>query len=260
MFFYFIPTEQTSTCPPELLAEFMLDGVIDTPELCPVRSGPAGQPGIVVVDRSLSKTPIRYRPNEQIWRQSFDTDAWIGYEAPTPPRMHTLARANMLPGRRVRLCSGEQIEIPIARRYIEADGHVFRTTALPKSLGRDQETGQWVPKDVVAKYKTLDNLLVGYTEALAEAYQHVDDDAPIVRFEYAPLPDLIVAAIAANYRVGPDEVDILGIYDQTLNRAIVDVLLDTATTEAWATKKKAATTSAGLTSSAGPTPSTPAGQ
>ncbi|MDM4015859.1 hypothetical protein [Roseiconus lacunae] len=258
MFLYFIPTPQTTRCDHAMLAEYMLDSVIDTPVTCPVASGPDGDKGIVIVDNSLSAVPVPYQPQTQSWRKSLDTDAWIGYLGSTPPRCASLARENMLPGKPLKLSTGETIVIPIARRHIIADEQIYRTVALPRAMGRNPETKAWEPRSVVATYASLWNLLAGYLEAQEQAVRNSDSADTSVWFDYAPIHDLIVAAIGANYRIAHDEIEQLGIYDQSLQGPIIDILTDESTRQAWLKKKLRDLTSAGATSSAGPAPSTPA--
>ena len=157
MLFYFIPTEQHKTdCPPELLAEFLLDDIIANPRFRHLHAGPNNQPGLLVIENVGGRmSPPEYHPDKQTWRQSLDTEAWIGHAGKTPPSIATLARANQLPGRTVKLSNGESITIPHARRFVEVnagDNAVpIPICALPKTLGRDPKTGEWESREVVAR-------------------------------------------------------------------------------------------------------------
>lgn len=258
MLFYFIPTTAHKTdCPPELLAEYFLDAVIDSPIICQTRNGPNGQPGLIVVDAEVSKNLVQYDPRGQTWTQSLDTDAWIGYAGKTPPRVASLARRDMLPGRSVKLTSGETIQVPVAQRFVDVEGRLYTATALPQALGRDRDTKQWIPKTIVAKYQTLWNHLQGYIAAQETALREADvEPGESVWFEYAGLHDLTIAALTANYRIAHDEVEILGIYDQSTQSKILAVLTDQETRDAWVKKKLAALTSDGSIFADGPTQST----
>lgn len=257
MLLYHIPTHHQTACPPELLTEHYLDAVIDTPIICPVTVGPSGKPGLIIVDAELSKTPVKYDQSGQTWVQSLDTDAWIGYVGKTPPRVHALARRQRLPGKPLKLASGETLQIPIAQRYVESNDQLYTSVALPQSLGRDPETKQWVPKTIVGTYRALWDHLTAYIEAQEAALRTADvEDGESVWFHYEGLHQLIIAAINANYRIAADEIELLGIYDQSLQTRIIDILTDRETRDAWVKKKLAALLPSGSTSAAGPTPST----
>ncbi|MEO1527998.1 MAG: hypothetical protein AAFX06_21410, partial [Planctomycetota bacterium] len=98
---YFIPTEEHKTkCPPELLAEFMLEGIIENPRVAHLHAGPNGKPGLLVIENVTGRMkPPQYHADRQSWRQSLDTEAWIGFEGDRPPSIAVLAREHQLPGR-----------------------------------------------------------------------------------------------------------------------------------------------------------------
>lgn len=205
----------------------------------PLRAGasPSGNAGFVICDAEAVQS-AKYLPDQQTWVAMVGKPGcWIGYPKDNPPPLATLARDKQLPGRPITLLDGSRILIPIARRWSEHDERLLWSIALPQALRRDDE-GRWVPSSVTARYRHLWQLLVGYIDAAELAIQTADAaDGASVFFAYAPINELAVSAITANYRASADEVEICGIYDVETRDNIIAVLKDDATREAWIKKK-----------------------
>ncbi|TWU66448.1 hypothetical protein [Crateriforma conspicua] len=257
MFLYFVPTTGARV-DRTMLCRWGLDRLIDRPMVGRVADGkgPGGQGGIVVADED-AEVECKYIPDRQTWvrRKAVgdqeDQGVWIGYAGDRPPHPLQLARPRPLPGREVQLSDGSRILIPHARRWVEHEERLLWAVALPQSLSRD-ESGQWVPGDVVREYRRLWDMVGGYLDAREEAIRRADvAEGESVYFQYPRIDEMAIAAVSANYRVGPDEMEICGLYDQPTRSAIVDVLLDEATREAWVKKKLRGLIAAGGNSSAG---------
>jgi hypothetical protein len=65
------------------------------------------------------------------------------------------------------------------------------------------------------------------------------DEDGSVRFAFDGIDTLAIGALQVNYRVGPVEMDLLGIYDDGVRQQLIDVLLDNATWQKWVKKKLA---------------------
>lgn len=217
-----------------------------------VRSGPNGKRGFIVAD-SAAVASCKYLPESQTWVQRFDDpQVWIGYNGTEPPHPLQLARRKQLAGRPVRLPDGKEMLIPIARRFVEHNQRLLWSIALPQALKRD-ESGKWVPSDVVGQYRRIWDLLMQYCDAAEQAIRTADvADGESVYFQFEAIDELAIGAITANYRMGPDEVEICGQYDQRVRGEIIAVLRDEATREAWIKKKLATLIGSGGTSSDGP--------
>ncbi|QDT07992.1 hypothetical protein K227x_64220 [Rubripirellula lacrimiformis] len=251
-FLYFVEHPDNHFGPAEV-AEAGIDYAIDGPILqIPAREGnsPSGKHGWIVADKSTTKS-IKYDPQNQTWvRRVGDDRVWIGYAKDRPPKLAALRRSNLLHGQDITLADGSRIHVPIARQWSDVAERLLWSVALPQTLGRN-ESGEWVPKDVIVRYRRLWNLLCGYIDASETAVRTADVEpgAPVY-FNYPEINELAIAAITANYRVSADEVEICGVYDQTVRSAIIATLKDDATKEAWI-KKKAATLAAGLIADGG---------
>lgn len=260
-FLYFIESESPTFRHTDLDSFGLRYAIESQPRVQPLRAGasPSGQAGFVVCD-SDHVPSAKYLPNEQTWHapKTPGSRVHIGHPGDTPPPLASLMRAKLLPGRDVPLPDGTRIHIPIARRWSEHDDRLLWSVALPQSLARDDE-GRWVPRQVVARFRVLWNHLCGYIDA-AEAAMQAADAAPgtSIFFEYPAINELAISAITANYRAGVDEVELCAVYDVEVRDAIIAILKDDATREAWVKKKVQALIAAGGNSSDGPPPSTTA--
>lgn len=258
-FLYFIESDRPAFDAAELDRLGLRYAIESSPRVQPLRAGssPSGNAGYIVAD-SEAVDSCKYQPDLQAWQPRLParSGVWIGYPKDKPPLLAALARTKQLPGRDVPLCDGTRIHVPIARRWAEHDDQLRWSIALPQTLRRDDE-GKWVPKDVSSRYRQLWQMLCGYIDAAEEAMQNADA-APgaSVFFSYEPINELAIAAITANYRAAADEVEICGVYDVDTRDAIIGVLKDDATREAWVKKKLQALIDAGGISSSGPTDST----
>lgn len=223
-----------------------------------VNAGPNGKPGVIIAQHDQVAS-CRFYPDKQTWIQRVgDPNVWIGFNGTTPPHPAQLARSQQLPGKPVKLPDGRAIQIPIARRFVDTGERLQWAVALPQALRRDDE-GKWVPSAVVGQYRRLWQLLCGYIDAAEEAIREADvADGSSVFFNYPEIDELAIGAIQANYRMGPDEVEICGQYDQRVRGDIIAVLRDEATREAWIKKKLEALTGLGGAFSPGPALSTTA--
>lgn len=261
MFFYFIDHD-ANVFDVSLIDSFGLRYALGSVRVQPVRQGPNGKKGFLLADPATCDV-LRYRPDQQTWIQKFgDERVWIGHANDNLPRLPALAREKQLPGRNIILPDGSRILIPIARRWVEVDDRLPWAVALPQSLTRD-ESGRWVPTAVVSQYRHLWLLLCGYIDAAEKAIREADvAPGDSVFFQFERINELAIAAIAANYRVGADEIEICGCYTEEVRDAIIAVVKDDATREAWVKKKLAAMTATGGSSSSGAEPaiaaSTPA--
>lgn len=251
-FLYYVSTEAGHTSPRTLIETHGLRYAIDKHVHQPVRRGPDGKAGIILANAEIFDGHPKFSPETQTWRPKVgQPEVWIGYTNPDPPPLEQLARRQQLAGRVVALGDGSSIIVPIARRFVLHEETFLWSVALPQSLGRN-EHGDWVPQEVVRQYRRLWDLLCEYLDAKETAIRTASaDDGDAIWFQFPPINEMVIAAIAANYFVGPDEIEICGVYDQRVQREVIDVLTDEATRDAWLKKKLRDLTASGGISSLG---------
>jgi len=149
--------------------------------------GPEGAPG-VIFKRAEYQGKLRYS-DCGTWRKCAGGKYWIGFEE--RPKPHELERSNMISGYRVELSDGEQWVLPVA-------------SALPSYWGLDDDDRR--VKRMRPEHKTL-------SEYADRCYSIWESQNGLRQ----PVPDLTddekyqigVAALSANYHVGPYELDLL---------------------------------------------------
>lgn len=196
------------------------------PTWAPMAPGPDGQAGVVL---GLSDAAPVHAAGDVRWTRMAGLAVWLGLLNAAPPGPADLARPEGLPGHRVRLGDGAEWLIPAARL-------VRGGTLLPQALVRAQ--GAWTRGDVLPAWRDLWDGACRVWDALygglAAADEAEETDEPAnpagppkpVRLTLSDECDLAVRAIAANYRVGPDEVSALGLLTTTTQLAVLKALVD----------------------------------
>lgn len=218
-----------------------------------VTRGPAGPGGSIIVDAAAVPTEhFGYWPDRQKWRVIPGSKAWVGFYPDMPPMPETLARAVMLQGHPVTLCDGNVWHAPIARGHVEEDGELRYTQRLPARsvLGDD---GKWGAGEALPQYAHLWPIATAWFDSrMRPEIEEADADADgavRVKFDFDGGHEAAIAALGANYRLGPAECDLLGLLSARETVAILDALIDWQTWLAWAQKKVA---TAGLNIGDGP--------
>jgi len=234
-FLYWIPGGGV-TVPPEQIDEHGLAYAFDGG--CTARTcdrGPDGQRGAVVVAGGNEDGKCGYWPSKQAWRQVAGRSAWVGMYNQNKPTPDDLIRQQQVTGVWIDADDGSRWLAPIARKWHVLDDQIVWDYNLPRRLTLNDD-GLWVPGEVKPRYERIWQLAMDYeataTEALAKA-----DSASVVRFRYDDMDLLAISALQVNYRIGPIELDMLGVYDDQLRQRIVDVLLDNDTWQDWIKKK-----------------------
>lgn len=255
-FLYFIETDAKSLSP-DLIHSAGLGYAIDSRVIQPVVAGPTGKPGFIVADAAAADRPaVRYRPTEQTWVRHNDADAHLGYYTDAPPTPSDLQRARMLPGRGVMLADDSHYQVPIVRRFAEFEDRLLWDCALPQSLSRNDQ-GAWVPRGPIARYARLWDMVQGYLAARETALSEAAAGETVF-FQYEPINELAIGILGINYRVGPTELETLGLYTQEARAEILRIACDDDTRETWLKKKAGDLIRDIGDSSVGPAASTPA--
>lgn len=266
---YFIPEHTTPTIN---LAELVAAGLgyafdPDTPRLARpvVGSGPDGNNPGVIVSASAELNGVGYYPQRQTWRTVPGTKVWVGHNTDALPTPAELARRNLLAGHPVRLGDGQLWQVPVTRGYEERAGQLHPCGKLPWRT-RVDESGQW-RSELAEQYRALWDTACAFWDSftasgeaeadangaadasneLAEAGIAMDAEpggdagpaAPAVRFDFAGANDAALLALAANYRIGKAEVDLLGLFNQQAVTNVLLALVDWPTLQAFAATKAA---------------------
>jgi len=200
---------------------------------CAVARGPDGAAGVIVAEADTAPKLGMYA-DEQTWRKVPGTECWVGMFTAAPPKPDELARRELLDGHLVTLGDGQQWLAPMARRIVEYEGQPVGVTVLPRRRQFDAD-GRWTRGGPVAKYARLWDVAERWWQEILRA---TANDA--LQFEFDDENDAATVALAANYRIGPAEVDLLGLFDDDSVSAILCALVDRPTMEAWARRKKKA--------------------
>jgi len=178
----------------------------------PCDKGPDGNPGLIV---TLSNRPRYVEGDAQVWRKHLDLDGvMVGMYAGDAWSPSDFARAEQLPGQDV-----DGWHIPIAIEYGVTEGHVSYQSALPTQWSYGG-AGVWQRGTVASQYVQMWSLVEQATENLD--FQIGKTDSLV----FSMHPELFMVAITANYRVGPMELDMLGVASQRFYGRVLAVILD----------------------------------
>jgi len=225
-FLYFLPGSKQKPGPAALEAAGLAHAFDGAPEFCGVTGGPGGTAGVILGAEGLP----RYYPDRQAWQAMTGSEAgvWIGRPHDTAIGPNDLARRTMLDGHTVTLADGNQWLAPIARACWppSEDPYVYRV-ALPTVSTLD-EAGRWIAGDVVGRYRALWDLAVAWHDHyFATDDEEADEADPFTGPDaFHNAHQAALDALAHNYRLGPDEADLLGLLTQENIVAVLHALID----------------------------------
>ena len=220
-FLYWVPTPKP-IIQREAITQYGLDYALPYAAISrPAFNGPGGQgAGAVVVDSVASALlPSHgYHPDRQEWRQLEQSEVWVGWFPEAMPSPDGLARTAMTPLKRpVTLSDGRQWLAPVAQRIVENESVPTGLCSLPQSVAR--KDGEWVLGEVRQQYREL-------WRVARETFDRMQDGNGSIAIQL----DSAVIALAANYRIGPTEAGILGLFesDGAVAWEVLKVLIDYA--------------------------------
>lgn len=202
------------------------------PTTSPVEGGPGGVPGLLIAAKAEA---IRYLPDEQVWEQ-INESLHVGYEKSDKPTPADLERREQLGGKRLKMADGNEWMVPRLRLWAGEFGWV---TALPSRMKR--KGGEWVAGDVLPEHAESESLGTKLLDRMIEAHEQSGLPDATVGMSYADAADYVSRVLAINYRVGPDELSLLGALpmDHRLAGAL-RIATDYEEAEAWALGKQQA--------------------
>lgn len=228
-FLYFLPNER-GPISPSLLNAYGLGHILDTGDkLHPqqVIRGPGNTPGLIIGNMSHGGLTV----GDVKWSDSLESrpfpkshaekQALCCWKSGALPKPEDLARRTQLTGEALTLADGQSWLIPHARRWENG----VCTVALPRVLDVDDETGEYVYGAVRPEYQQIWEHANRYWNLFVEASLKAAPGEG-VSFTVTDPVDLIVAAIAANYRVSARELGILAAVDDQMLNMVASVLID----------------------------------
>lgn len=229
-FLYFLPTERRAG-DAALLALHGCGHAVDAGRGIATRftqSGPGGAAGLLVmVDGDFASTfELAYRPNSQTWRQGptrthegKDLAYWVGAENPPEamPDPTALARKRFIAGHAVAMLDGREWTIPIARS-------VVRGSTLPKRLVLGPDNQTWTPQELPEFLGLCKEAETAYT--LLHGGEADAEGRVTIEIPYDVGMRIALAALAVNYRIGPIEADMLGLFGESEMEATMKAVCD----------------------------------
>lgn len=210
-FLYYLP--KMSGCNERMLADRGLrtrfvnqggDGLIEHGITATIE-GPEGN-GVLV---GIGGQPAEYAPDRQEWQQG--NGFWVGMEKTFRPGAQDLVREWNIVGYQIRLADGAEWIVPLLRRWNrERCEHV---SALPKCIrpvnGRMREV-------VVPRYEAHDAIAENIWQSFMQEKSFTLDEI------FANCANLL----AVNYRVGPEEIALLGLLEKETALAAMGLAID----------------------------------
>ncbi len=200
------------------LEETGLSGLFDKGQISQRYStaGPAGE-CVLFASADIDAKLLHYKPNEQTWKKSVDGKFHIGLYKGQPPTEKTLRRKKQLVGYEVELAGGEKWLIPLAR--ILAGGSIFPQSLM---LGKNGE----LITEAMPKYA----LFSAKVEKLWDDFQCENKCREgELKLSMTERMELAIEALAWNYKVGADEVNLLKLITTENLSEILAAVIDVPT-------------------------------
>ena len=185
-----------------------------------IDAGPDGQRGCIV---ALGNQPAPYDVREQFWQPSSNGKFWVGAEKINMPRPEDLERNPGLKGEYIALLDRNAWRSPVILRW-DAAGCCHEIN-LPQSLAPSFENGK-------CQFKKQVRPPFAATHALAEQIFNDFGNGATISIEEAV--DRAARLLGMNYRIGIEEIGLLGLLDNALALKILATAIDLETINAQA--------------------------
>jgi hypothetical protein len=189
-----------------------------------VTGGPDGKNGVVFVcgpEPGQESQVAGYFPDKQEWVECVTDGYWLGWAKGAKPGPEDLARASMIPGYVGKLNDDGEFLIPI----LVSD---CQETAVPKALSRGT-SGKWDQETPLPQYAALcrdAEEALPPLKALLWPEDTPDDEDPPEPLSREAMVDLAIRGLQVNYRLGPAEVNVLGLLTTHNIASIVALMID----------------------------------
>ena len=178
-------------------------------------AGPGGECILFAADIDVKL--LHYKPNEQMWKKSINGKFYVGLYKNFPPTEQNLRRKKQMAGHEVELAGGEKWLVPVAR--IITGG-----SALPQSLilGKNGE----VFTEALPKYAQFSSKV----EKLWEDFQCENNwKQGRPKLSITERMEFAIEALGWNYKVGPNEVNLLKLITTDNLSEILAAIIDVPT-------------------------------
>jgi hypothetical protein len=221
MFLYFVEGWSGRSAPAEL--QYAFDKSVASREI--VGAGPSGAAGMLL---GRSDEGLAYHPDKQTWQKIPGSKCWVGMNTDDRPLPDSLARTRrFIKGHFVELGDGNSWQVPIARS-IDVESQTLRyIDTLPMSVIMD-ESGQWVPGEIVPHFRRLWEIASWFFDRLTESNDGQLGIDPQIAFHRA------TEVLGHNYFVGPVELSMLGVWHSGGYASVLEALVDLPKLEEWA--------------------------
>lgn len=233
---YYLPRERKGLAG-EQLEELGLGYAFDgKPEQVDVMRGPCvdGEqlpPGALMAQASAEAIrPVRLEPDLQVWHWMYlEVKAGpmcCGWYRDAVPGPASLRRGMMLQGHEVEL-GGRRWHLPRARYLArnESSGAIEAWQCIPM---RHRWNGRrWEQSEPIERYAHLAELAERWLDTVRAAeIEEREDGSAGALLSFDDLHSAAAACMACNYRLGPDEISALGLFDGGAARLVLDALVD----------------------------------
>lgn len=202
----------------------------ESPPKTECKSGPDGKSGWL---HSTDPDCLRYLPDSQEWTRISDS-VYVGRDKNATIVPYGLIRKDVVPGEDILLADDNAWHVPRLRVFMGEHGF---QTVFPRRLKR--KDGEWVLGEVLALHEEADKLGSELLEKMMTLHNDGNDpdvQQVIVREDEAA--DYATRLLAMNYRVGPEELGMLGcLATSTLLGQILSTATDYKNGQDWALKK-----------------------
>jgi len=202
------------------LASIGLDPIVGrrAPSCRQTTEGPDGTAGVVLVAHAEADGAVEprcgYFPAEQTWARAVAGGYWIGYQTDAPPRPVDLQRKTIVVGHAVRLEDDHDWIVPLARVFPQGSALPRRLILGPDGTVVEQPLERFAALSARASRvwdgwrKTLDEMAIasGGQGGLVAEGETLD---PLTALDEAYA--LAADALALNYRIGVEELNVLGL-------------------------------------------------
>jgi hypothetical protein len=224
-FLYFVPDRDAGLGPQELRAaglSYALDAEVHQQHIA--SGGLDGRGGVVLADAGhCEPASVRYAASEQEWVEV--PTGWLGRYSGQAIGPDDLMRTKPLDGHLVELADGRKWLCPLAKLHVIEGDQVRWHHAFPRGVRRGRDK-KWQSGEVVPRYRRLWQLALAWWDVRLASAPENAEIGQTIQFDFDGLHDAAVECLAANYRLGPDEVCLLGLFDSDSARKILDALID----------------------------------